>query len=764
MALLETKIDQISDPELRKVILEEVKKLKENKQFGLVFEHHIPEVVPIYSAPIRPRAMVAKKTGKLNETYRVKRVFNDKVELIKDTDGSIEVVPSDSVVVVKQFGEPIYPALIPVDKVINSPDPNAPHHILIEADNYHSLQLLEYLYPGKVDCIYIDPPYNTGARDWKYNNDYVDKNDSWRHSKWLSMMKKRLVLSKKILKEDGVLVCAIDENELATLWLLLKEIFRNYEIVCVSIVHHPRGTQGDKFSFTHEYALFVYKKTAVITDRVSSAYGELYKLRRWGSSSERHQGRTCFYPIYVKDGRVVKIGEVPDDDFHPSSALIEHEDGTLEFWPKDSDGIERKWRYARNTITEVLDRIVVTETNGEKQLQIGRATEKHKTVWIGPRFDAGSHGSKFVSDVLGVQFPYPKSIYTVYDCIRACTKHNKNALIVDFFAGSGTTLNAVNLLNIEDEGSRQCIMVTNNEVSEQDAKTLTKQGFQPGHPEWEKLGICRSITWPRSKYTILGVRDDGTQLSGDYLTNQTVEKRKPRTIKHIGFTTPTLLNTAEKKKQLVALIDGIPQNAIKRDTSYFVSDDSRNFASILFDEEKADEYLSAIKGQEHIKEFYIVASTNRRFNQIKDAINELLGPIVVLEEQTRPLSLGFPTNLDYFKLDFLDPNEVALGKQFEAILPILWMMAGAKGQCPSVPSPTSSWLVVDNCPFAVLLHETKFKDFVKEIKDKNLTHVFLVTNSEDAFFDMKSELNVPNVIMLYKQYLKNFEINRNWKD
>lgn len=763
MAFIEEKIDQISDPDLRKTILEEVKKLKENKQFGLVFENHIPELVPVYNAPVRPKATVAKKTGKLSETYRVKNVVNGNVELVKDIDGSIEIVSIDEVVVVKQFGEPIYPALIPIDKVING-DPRAPHHILIEADNYHALQLLEYLYPGKVDCIYIDPPFNTGARDWKYNNDYVDKNDSWRHSKWLSMMKKRLVLAKQILKEDGVLVCAIDDNELATLWLLLKDIFRNHEIVCVTVVHHPRGTQGDKFSFTHEYALFVYKKSAIISDRISSAFGELYKLRRWGSSSEREYGRNkCFYPIFVKDGRVIKIGEVPPDDFHPSSAVIEHEDGTLEFWPIDAQKIERKWRYARDTILEVIDRIVVTEKDGEKQLQIGRATEKHKTVWTGSRFDAGTHGSKLVSEVLGIQFPYPKSIYTVFDCIRACTKHNKNAIIVDFFAGSGTTLNAVNLLNAEDNGNRQCIMVTNNEVSEDEAKSLLEKGFQPGQPEWEKHGICRSITWPRSKYTILGVRDDGSKLTGEYITNQTIEKHKSRRIKQISFIDPSLLNTAAKKKQLVSLLNGIPQSAIKRDTAFYISDDPKHTASILFNEERVGEYLSLLNGKDHITDFYIITSNNRLFEQIKNKINELLGPIIVLEEQKRPLSLGFPANLDYFKLDFLDPNEVALGRQLQAILPILWMMAGAKGNCPVTDYPVP-WLVPEDCPFAVLIQETRFKEFLNQIKGKTLTHIFLVTNSEEAFFEMKAELSVPNVIMLYKNYLKNFEINRQWKE
>ena len=114
---------------------------------------------------------------------------------------------------IAEFGEAVYPYLKPIDKISNAPDKKL-WHTLIEADNYHALQLLEYLYAGQVDCIYIDPPYNSGAKDWKYNNDYVDSNDAYRHSKWLSMMEKRLKLAKKLLNpNDSVLICTIDEKE-----------------------------------------------------------------------------------------------------------------------------------------------------------------------------------------------------------------------------------------------------------------------------------------------------------------------------------------------------------------------------------------------------------------------------------------------------------------------------------------------------------------------------------------------------------------------
>ena len=148
--------------------------------------------------------------------------------------------PLDELVLVVHFGEPIYPVLTPIDRVERG-GPDKPWHILINADNYHALQLLLYSHERKIDLIYIDPPYNTGARDWKYNNDYVDRSDIWRHSKWLSMMKKRLLLAKRLLKPDGVLVIAIDDNEARHLGTLLDELLPEFDATAITVVHNPRG-------------------------------------------------------------------------------------------------------------------------------------------------------------------------------------------------------------------------------------------------------------------------------------------------------------------------------------------------------------------------------------------------------------------------------------------------------------------------------------------------------------------------------------------
>jgi adenine-specific DNA-methyltransferase len=233
MAKIEDLIAQVPDERLRKAIAGEVKALKKTKKFGLVFEEHLPETLRLPRLPVREGEVVALKREPGNQLWRVKSIRKDIAICEKEVEAFPPLrepgrdFPISNLVVVRNFGDPIYPALIPVDRVQRG-GPDKPWHVLINADNFHALQLLLYCYEGKVDVIYIDPPYNTGARDWKYNNDYVDKTDTFRHSKWLSMMKKRLRLAKQLLKPDGVLIVTIDEHEVHHLGNLLEDELREY--------------------------------------------------------------------------------------------------------------------------------------------------------------------------------------------------------------------------------------------------------------------------------------------------------------------------------------------------------------------------------------------------------------------------------------------------------------------------------------------------------------------------------------------------------
>src|SRR5580704_16909699 len=257
MARIEDLIKDIADPRLRNQIATEVGKLKARKKFGLVFEEHLPEVVQLPGLTIKTGARVAKRKDKSAGFFTVTAVVNGKkVTIVPERGGTGETAAKDELVVVKKFGEPMYPALVPVDQLQRAP--GKPYHTLINADNFHALQLLLYCYEGRVDVIYIDPPYNTGARDWKYNNDYVDKTDSFRHSKWLSMMKKRLVLARRLLKRSGVLIVAIDDNESHHLRCLLDSIFPpELHMGTVCVRHKPGGTTtARKIARSHEYAFF----------------------------------------------------------------------------------------------------------------------------------------------------------------------------------------------------------------------------------------------------------------------------------------------------------------------------------------------------------------------------------------------------------------------------------------------------------------------------------------------------------------------------
>lgn len=347
-------------------------------------------------------------------------------------------------------------------------DPDKPVNLLIEGDNYHALSVLNYTHKGKIDVIYIDPPYNTGAKDWKYNNDYVDANDSYRHSKWISMMHNRLTIAKKLLKNDGVLVCAVDDNEHAHLGVLLEELFPKKEIHWITIVHNPGGIQGNNFSYTHEYAVFVIpkgKKVINLQDRDDNP--DIRPLRDVSTGDHlRTDAKNCFYPIYVKDEKVIGFGDVCEDSFHPASANVHREDGVLEVYPIDAKGNERKWVFARQTVEGIKNDLSVEYNKKRKIYDIIRKKTKFnfKTVWMDGRYNANAYGTKLLRNILpNCNFDFPKSLYNVCDCISAIVANKKDAIILDYFAGSGTTAHAVMLLNKKDGGTRQFILCTNNE-------------------------------------------------------------------------------------------------------------------------------------------------------------------------------------------------------------------------------------------------------------------------------------------------------------
>lgn len=397
-----------------------------------------------------------------------------------------------------------------------STNPSLPYNFILEGDNLQSLYLLEKTLKNSVDCIYIDPPYNTGAKDWKYNNDYVDKTNAYRHSKWLSMMNVRLVLAKKLLKDDGVLICAIDENELGTTLLLLEDVFgQNYTIDPITIVHNPRGVQGDNFSYVNEFAIFVYKKGYKVIEAQSIQEDDIdwSPLRNWGTESERHDAANCFYPIFVKDGKIIGFGEdvTDDDSIHPKQTEYNEETGIYAVYPIDIQGIERKWRYARQTVDGIIHLLRVKKTEAGYDIELGKNYAPYRTVWTDKKFDANEYGTQLIKAMVPQNdFSFPKSVYNTYECLRAVTLYRPNAIIVDFFAGSGTTGHAALMLNAEIGGNRRFILCTNNEVGEKREKEFKaiNGAIDDTSSKWREFcqnyGIASSITYPRLVAAIKG--------------------------------------------------------------------------------------------------------------------------------------------------------------------------------------------------------------------------------------------------------------------
>jgi adenine-specific DNA-methyltransferase len=330
-------------------------------------------------------------------------------------------------------------------------------NLIIKGNNLLALHTLKEKYRGQIKLIYIDPPYNpeTNSNTFAYNN-------SFNKSTWLTFIKNRLEVAKQLLTLDGAIIIAIDENEFLELGILIKEIFDTYDLHCITIVHNPRGVQGTNFSYTNEYAFFVLPKgKKVIGNRkIDEKEIEWSNLRNWGSESERKDAKNCFYPIIANREtlEIIEFGDVCDDDFNPSS-INEFEGDTIRIYPIDGKGIQRKWRYARQSVDEIRNLLRVRLKNGVYDVELGKDFGMYKTVWIDNRYDANQYGTQIVNDLVSNNiFKFPKSLWNVYDCLYSVVGIDKNAIILDFFGGSGTTAHAVLELNKDDEGNRKFII------------------------------------------------------------------------------------------------------------------------------------------------------------------------------------------------------------------------------------------------------------------------------------------------------------------
>ncbi len=440
--------------------------------------------------------------------------------------------------------------------IINKENKNVPNHILIEGDNLHALTTLCYTHENKIDVIYIDPPYNTGNKDFKYNDSYVDKEDSYRHSKWLSFIHKRLRLSKKLLKETGVIFISLDDNEVAQLKLLCDDIFRQENFIgCLPTIMNLKGNQ-DEFAFagTHEYTL-VYSKNKLnclfnefdLDDEGSNDWEEddfgFYKkgatMKSSGGNAPREKRPNLFYPLLLKEG-VTKVETITDEEFkyiYDKSTKLFNDNfveelkkkyetlGYIFLLPISNEAFV-SWRWERKKVIAEPHNIIANVEDGNISLNKKQRpslgdlpSKKPKTILYKPEYSSGN-GTTQVKTILGEKkINNPKPIELIKDFLHV--GGSKNAMILDFFAGSGTTLHATMELNEKDDGNRQCILVTNNENN-----------------------ICEEVTYIRNKKVIEGY----TKPNGD-----TVEGLANNNLRYFKMEFVGREKTLKNKRELMQL-------------------------------------------------------------------------------------------------------------------------------------------------------------------------------------------------------------------
>ncbi|MFB9163367.1 site-specific DNA-methyltransferase [Arthrobacter psychrochitiniphilus] len=696
MAHLDTLIERITDPRLRSEIQEQVTKLAAKTSFGLVFEEHRPESVVLPGFEVSRGGKVVFRDSATPGIWEVAKIEGDNARLVSRNDRSVRMVARlDELIVIREFGDSIYPGLKSTGKIERGG--TKPFHTLINAENFHALQALLYGHRGKVDAIYVDPPYNTGAKDWKYNNDYVDGEDAYRHSKWLAFMERRLKIAKDLLKpSNSVLIVTIDEREVHRLALLLEQIFPSAKIQMVSVAIKPGGiARTSEFSRSDEHYFFVMfgssgPKALPLDSAWIGGNGKTTMdtirwrgLLRAGNNSSRTDRPTMFFPVFVlEDGSAIhSIGDpIP---LTADRSTVTSPEGTIAVWPIRENDAEGRWQLGAEKTREAWAdgfvrpgtkfhrrgmRIAYLAAGEQKKIHdglitvVGRADDGSvildetgyrprfvpTTQWAIPAHSASEHGSRLLKSILPDRsFPFPKSLYAVEDALRFFVSDNPDAVVLDFFSGSGTTAHAVMRLNRRDGGRRRSISITNNEVSVDEQAELKRQGLQPGDAEWEKWGICEYITKPRISAAITGATPGGTPISGDYKFN--------------------------------------------------------------------DEF---------------------------------------------PISDGFDENVEFFELTYEDNQLVRLGQKFEAIAPILWMRAGSEGERID-ELPEDGWIVPDAAYYGLLTDIDQWEPFVRAVNAReDIRSVFIVTDSQAEFEAINVQIDQHiDSVRLYSDYLQTFEIN-----
>ncbi|WP_371629719.1 site-specific DNA-methyltransferase [Streptomyces sp. NBC_00341] len=635
MARLDTLIEQISDPNLRAQIQREVAELESRRTFGLVFEKHLPEAIRLRDVPIRLGSTVMFQDREDDSVWQL-TALSKGIATLRNDEGNETKAPLADLTTARVFGEPVYPGLLPSETVERGG--RKPHHLVINGENHHVLQALRYTHVGKIDCIYVDPPYNTGG-DFTYNDKYVGRDDRYRHSKWLSFMEKRLRLARDLLRQTGVIIIAIDDNEQAHLRLLMDQVFSEANFLASatwigSSKNDARFTSGGL-----DYMLIYGRSRDALIDSdarwsqtkkgydlaietAKQAWEEaaddpveatrLYRSKVRGKKAEMEKGVARYNEI-DETGRLYFRADLSSPNPRPNLMydLPHPVTGLPVRMPKNG------WVYSPTTMTEKLTagRILFGEdhTTGA---YYKRYLDEVEGQSLRPLIDVDRRASSLeLARLLGEKrFQFPKDTNVLSEWIGAVTMRDPNAVVLDFFGGSGSTCEAVLGMNAQDDGNRQCLLVTNNEVDSKTAKQLASEGLKPGDPEWEARGIFEYVTKPRIKTVVKGVRDDGSAYSEGVEANVSFLD-----LTYLDRTSVERGRAFERIAHLLWVQAGARGAVIASECDTFSVPGDANYG-VLFDTDHWDGFVAAVRGRTDITHAYIVTDSDAAFNHVERSL------------------------------------------------------------------------------------------------------------------------------------------------
>lgn len=690
----------MENPSLADDLQREYDALADRRSFGLNFERHVPEAVELPSRKVRKgdkvRVLPPRGETPTVANHRLWQAIGIASEdgerratlVSLDDADRVQSVATDDLVVVAEFRDPIYPGLVSTGKVERGGD--KPYHTVINAENFHALQTLLFTHRGKVDCIYIDPPYNTGAKDWKYNNDYVESDDHYRNSKWLAMMERRLLLAGELLKpDDSALIVTIDEKERSRLGLLLEQIFPRVPTQMVTTVINPKGASlGRDFARVDEQAYVLFFGAAGVEAQVRDMLDESKNtaastsvkwssLIRGGAQGIRTDSPGAYYPVFIDIAkeRIHSFGaSLPWDQDRED---VDPPGGTVAVWPPEHpSGVEGRWGIGPEKATElyalgalrlgkvdasrgkfplsylssgIMEKVtsgeIITEGRKPDGTLIVRYPEntkvtQPKTVWKMQSHNAGEYGSKLVTNLLpGRKFPFPKSLYAVEDMLRFFVSGKPEAVVVDFFAGSGTTAHATARLNKQDGGRRRSIVVTNNEVAASEQRDLRLQGLRPGDYAWEQWGICNHITVPRLVAAFSGVRPDGDPVPGDYKFTDAFPMAEglEENVEFFTLTYEAPLRIASNREftKIAPLLWLRAGSSGRRIDDISPGWDVADVYGVIADLDQSDAFLEALAENDEAAVVFIVTDEDRLFEALVAALPSHVEPVRLYEAYLR---------------------------------------------------------------------------------------------------------------------------------